>query len=460
MTWAAPDAQRPLILASWIIAFAPACQTLPTDCNPENQPNVIIILVDDLGWGDTEANGALGFKTPQFNRLAAEGLTFGHAYVPQPVCTPARAALLTGCHPMRLGLGQRVIFPYSTHGLHPSEETLAESLGALGYQSACIGKWHLGHAPEFMPLNQGFDEFYGIPYSNDMDAHHYAQLDFTAPDLPLVDHTEVIERSPNQAFFTQRFTDAAISFIQEHHQRPFFLYLAQPMPHRPIHASPPWINTSPLGLYGDVVQELDHSVGRILDELERLHLSEQTLVVFTSDNGPWRSESTGGLRGKKNTTWEGGVRVPMLARWRGKIPAGTNSDAPVTVMDLKPTLEAFCGVTSQVVHDGQDMSSHWLGGEAPTPKPIAFYRDQRLQAIRVGQWKLHLFRPEWQGNPHTPLLFCLQTDPNETTDLAHSHPGVVDHILGIADGFRSDLGDRAMGAVGTGTRPAGQAVSR
>ena len=435
-----------------------ACQSLTRSEASGGPPNVVVILADDMGWGDLESQGATGFSTPQLMRLASEGTRFLSGYVPQAVCTPSRAALLTGCYPMRLGLGQRVLFPYSTHGLNPLEETLAESLGQRGYKTACIGKWHLGHFPEFMPLSQGFDEYFGIPYSNDMDAHYYSHNDFQAPDLPLYRGEEVVERSPDQSLFTRRCTDAAIDFIERHKDERFFVYLAHPMPHRPIHASEPWVGSSELGLYGDVLQELDDSVGRILDALAALGLEEETLVVFTSDNGPWRRESTGGLRGKKNTTWEGGVRVPLLFRLPGRIPAGRTSGAPVSFMDLKPTVEALAGGISSVANDGRDFSAHLLGGAAPEDRLLAFYRDRRLQAMRWGRWKLHVHRPEWKGQEHAPLLFDLEADPGESNDLAADHPGVVARMLEDSARVRMDLGDIARGVVGNGVREAGQHV--
>jgi arylsulfatase A-like enzyme len=338
------------------------------------------------------------------------------------------------------------------------EETLAESLGQRGYKTACIGKWHLGHFPEFMPLSQGFDEYFGIPYSNDMDAYYYSHKDFQAPNLPLYRGEEVVERSPDQSLFTRRCTDAAIDFIERHKDERFFVYLAHPMPHRPIHASEPWVGSSELGLYGDVLQELDDSVGRILDALAALGLEEETLVVFTSDNGPWRRESTGGLRGKKNTTWEGGVRVPLIFRLPGRIPAGRTSRAPFAFMDLKPSVEALAGGLSAVANDGRDLSAHLLGGPDPEEHVLAFYRDRRLQALRRGRWKLHVHRPEWGGQDHAPLLFDLEADPGESKDLAAVQPGVVARMLEDSARVRVDLGDVARGVLGNGIREAGQHV--
>jgi arylsulfatase A len=451
-------ARAGLIFGLSVCLLAASCQAPARSETTDGPPNVVVILADDMGWGDLESQGATGFSTPQLTRLASEGTRFQSGYVPQSVCTPSRAALLTGCYPMRLGLGQRVLFPYSTHGLNPSEETLAESLSGRGYKTACIGKWHLGHFPEFLPLSQGFDEYFGIPYSNDMDAHHYSHNDFQAPGLALYRNEEVIERSPDQSQFTKRCTDAAIDFMERHKDERFFLYLAHPMPHQPIHASEPWVGSSELGLYGDVLQELDDSVGRILDALTALDLEKETLVVFTSDNGPWRRESTGGLRGRKNTTWEGGVRVPLIFRLPGRIPAGRTSRAPFAFMDLKPSVEALAGGISSAPNDGRDLSAHLAGGPDPEEHVLAFYKDQRLQALRRGRWKLHVHRPEWGGQVHPPLLFDLDADPGESKDLAATEPSVVARMLEDSARIRVDLGDVARGVRGNGIREAGQHV--
>jgi len=400
----------------------------------EPRPNVLLIFTDDQGWADLGVQGAVGFSTPNLDRLASEGTRLTSFYVAMPVCTPSRAGLLTGRHPMRLDLGRRVLFPFSNLGLAPDEETLAESLRNAGHATAIFGKWHLGHLPEYLPTRQGFDRFFGIPYSNDMDGHHYRDHNFKAPPLPLYSDEEVIEEAPSQAAFTRRFTDAAIEFIEENAARPWFAYLPHPMPHQPIHASEPFVGRTEAGLYGDVIEELDHHVGRLLDTLDRLSLAERTIVIFASDNGPWRRESAGPLRGKKNTTWEGGFRVPSLWRWPGQIPANRVSDAPITALDVMPTLEAFCDFVPNArrLLDGRDVSGFLRGGPAPAPDPFPFYREGKLQAVREGRFKLRL------GSP--PQLFDLIADRGETTDVAADHPEIVAELSTRAAAFRADLG--------------------
>ena len=439
-----------------------ACRAVLSDPALASPPNVVVIFADDLGWADLGVLGAEGFATPRLDRMANEGILFTDFYVPAPVCTPSRAALLTGCHPVRLGLGHRVLFPYSTTGLHHDEITLAELLAPAGYVSACIGKWHLGHQAEFLPRRHGFDRFFGVPYSNDMDRHDYRHLDFRAPPLPLYSDEEVIERAPAQALLTKRYTEEAIRFLREHHDRPFFLYLAHTMPHQPIAASEEFVGRSELGLYGDVIEEIDWSTGEILDALAELGLEENTLVVFSSDNGPWRRESAGALRGKKNTTWEGGMRVPGVVRWPGRVPAGERCGEVVSVMDLLPTVAGFAGVElpDDRILDGRDIAP-LLCGETGAKSPhdeFLYYRDERLQAVRSGRWKLHVHRPEWKGETRAPLLFDLEVDRGESSDVAAERPEVVQRLLLLAEAARADLGDAATGRPATNARPVGTAL--
>jgi len=422
---------------------------------------VVLVYADDLGWGDLGVQGATEFRTPNLDRLAAEGTRFTAAYVPEPMCTPSRAGLLTGCHPMRLGLGYWVLFPYSDTGLHRDEDTLAESLGRAGYATGIVGKWHLGHHPPFLPTRQGFDEWFGIPYSNDMDGHHYARRDFTAPPLPLYRGEQVVEESPDQATLTRRFTDEAIAFVRRHRDRPFFLYLAHAMPHKPIHASPAYAGRTET-VYGDVLEELDAGVGELVDVVDDLGLARRTLVLFASDNGPWRPASSGPLRGKKGTTWEGGVRVPLLARWPGHVPAGRVCAAPVSVLDVKPTVEALTGAAGAREVDGLDLSGLLRGREDARleGRTLAFYRHDRLQAIRRGPYKLHLYLAEWKGEVRDPLLFDLDRDAAETRDLAAERPDLVAELGRVAEELRADLGDAVVGRTGTGVRPVGTLDAR
>ncbi|MFN0165786.1 MAG: sulfatase [Bryobacteraceae bacterium] len=429
------------------------------------RPNFVIILADDLGYGDVGVYGATGFRTPNLDGMAGEGVRFGSFYTAAPVCTPTRAALLTGCHPVRLGLGHRVLFPYSTTGLNPDEITIAEILRRQGYATACVGKWHLGHHRKFLPTRQGFDSYFGIPYSNDMGNFEYRQQNFTSPPLPLLRNEEPVVAGPDQRYLTRRYTDESVDWIRRHRERPFFLYLAHHMPHVPIAASEEFRGKSAHGLYGDVIEELDWSVGQVLGALKRLGVDGNTFVVFTSDNGAvvwegeqrgYRSGSCGPFRGQKGTTWEGGMRVPCIARWPGKIPAGRTCDHPATVMDLLPTMARLAGTHEprDRIIDGRDI---WplLASKPGATSPhevIFFYRDERLEAVRSGRWKLH-FAKEQAFDP--PRLFDLEADRGESRDVAAEHPDVVRRLEKLAEALREDLGDASRNRTGRNVRPVG-----
>ncbi|MBX3177791.1 MAG: sulfatase [Candidatus Hydrogenedentes bacterium] len=434
-------------------------------------PNVVLIFTDDQGYGDVGCYGAEGYATPNLDALAAEGARFTDFYVPAPVCTPSRGALMTGSYPMRIGLGHRVLFPYSTYGLHPDETTLAEVLRGSGYATGMVGKWHLGHHPPFLPARQGFDHYFGIPYSNDMNGHLYKHLDFLAPPLPLMRGEYVIENDPDQRYLTRRFTEDAVRFIDENRDRPFFLYLAHAMPHVPIYASEAFLGSTEHGLYGDVIAEVDWSVGEIVRALDAAGIAENTLIIFTSDNGQApgnrrapQGEYTGGsagpLRGHKNTTWEGGMRVPCIMRWPARIPPGTVVTELATTMDLLPTVAGVAGAPlPEVTLDGRNILP-LMRGDAGAKSPhdaFYYYRDNRLQAVRSGGWKLHVHRPEWaeEGHDGAPLLFNLRDDIGETTDVAAAHPEVVRALQERAEAARAELGDAVTGQVGAGVRPYG-----
>lgn len=435
------------------------------------RPNVIIIFTDDQGYADVGVYGARGFATPHLDQLAESGIRFTDFYVAAPVCTPSRAALMTGSYPKRVGLAHRVLFPFSERGLNLGEMTLAELVKQRGYSTGIIGKWHLGHHPEFLPGNQGFDYFFGVPYSNDMGNHRYAALDFTSPPLPLMRNSRTIEVDPAQASLTRRFTEESVQFIRDHQDGPFFLYLAHCMPHLPIDASADFKGKSEYGLYGDVIEELDWSVGQIVETISELDLARKTLIIFTSDNGPvirpeeslgHRPGSAGPLRGHKNTTWEGGMRVPCLMSWPGRIPSGLVSEEIVTAMDFFPTLASLLDLPlpQDRLIDGKDISSiifGTAGAESPY-EAFFYYRDDRLQAVRSGEWKLHVYRPEWgdDSSAHSPLLFNLQTDVGETHDVAAEHPDVVERLLRFAESARQDLGDAVTGQEGANVRPVGE----
>ncbi len=369
----------------------------PALAQTDRPPNFVIIFTDDQGYGDVGVYGATSFRTPNLDRMAAEGVRFTDFYVAAPVCTPSRAALLTGSHPVRVGLGHRVLFPYSDTGLHSDEITIAEILKERGYATGIIGKWHLGHHRKFLPTSQGFDHYFGIPYSNDMGNHNYRREKMISPPLPILRNEARVEQHPDQAQLTRRYTREAVRFIRDHKDEPFFLYLPHSMPHRPLAASARFQGRSALGLYGDVIEEIDWSVGEVLEALREAGIDEHTLVIFTTDNGatiqPWprrgyRSGSNGPLRGGKNTTWEGGMRVPCIMRWPGKIPAGRVQTELATAMDFLPTAANLAGAAMPTdrVLDGKDiwpLMSMQAGAETPH-EAFSFYRDERLQAVRSG----------------------------------------------------------------------------
>jgi len=408
---------------------------------------VLIVFTDDQGWADLGVQGAEGFSTPNLDQLAEQGQRFTHFRVPVAVCTPSRAALLTGRHPVRMGLGHRVIFPFSTHGMPAAEQTVAELLGGAGYRTAIVGKWHLGHAQdEFHPLAQGFDHWFGVPYSNDMDSHYYGHNEFQSPPLPLWRDREVIEEGPEQRFLTKRFTDDALHWIEHGGEGPWFLYLAHVMPHQPLSVSWEFAGKTPAGLYGDVINEIDDSVGRLMTKLDELGQADNTIVIFTSDNGPWRQKSSGPLRGRKNSTWEGGHRVPCVVRWPTGLTAGQVRHEPWSTLDLLPTLAQFCDAPRQdgLPLDGYDRSA-WLRGEADhQATAFPYYKNEVLEAVEFAGWKLRFSVAE-DGSLVPGQLFQLQdewlrpVDFAEASDLSEKHPELVRAMLKQAKGIRSSM---------------------
>lgn len=409
----------------------------------EGPPNVIIIFCDDLGYGDLGCFGHPTIRTPNLDRMAAEGMKFTQFYAGACVCTPSRAALLTGRLPIRSGMcsdRRRVLFPDSQGGIQADEITLAEIFRAAGYATGCVGKWHLGHLPPFLPTNHGFDSYFGIPYSNDMDRSH----------LPLLRNEEIIEQPVNQSTITQRYTDEAVQFIESNHDQPFFLYFPHTFPHTPLFAGEAHLETSSRGLYGDVVEELDASVGRVLDTLREKDLTENTLVFFTSDNGPWLNRkahggSAGLLRGGKGSTWEGGMREPTLAWWPGTIEAGSVSQQVASTMDIFATA---CAILGQALPDDRLYDSHdltpVLTSEGPTTREALFYyRGTRLMAVRQGPWKAHYITQAGYGSAaeehDPPLLFHLEIDPGEQWNVADQHAEVLDQIQEVIETHRADL---------------------
>ncbi len=470
-----------LFLLTSLACLHAAC-SLPSG-ESDRPPNVVIIFTDDQGYADLGSYGAEGFTTPHLDRMAAEGMRFTDFYVAAASCSPSRAALLTGAYPQRVGI-PGVLMPQSAIGLHPDEITLAEMLKGRGYATACIGKWHLGHHPGHLPPNHGFDVYFGIPYSNDMTPDSTKNPNPPArrhPPLPLVEQLEVVETEPDQSQLTRRYTERAVAFIEQNKDQPFFLYLPHTFPHMPLFASEAFRGQTERGLYGDVIREIDWSVGQILDTLEKLGLDEHTLVVFTSDNGPWlvkgaNSGSAGPLREGKGTTFEGGHRVPLLMRWPGKIPAGSVSREMVTAMDLFPTIARLAGAELPPNHilDGKDIGPLMTGQPgAKTPHEAFFYyQGRQLHAVRSGSWKLHVphrYRSiegatlATATHPGTYVqdsiglaLFDLENDIGETTNLAAQHPAVVERLMGLIERARDDLGDALTGREGANVRPPGR----
>lgn len=458
-------------------------------------PNFILIVADDMGYADMSCQGAK-FKTPNLDRMAAEGSRFTSFYVAQAVCTASRAALLTGAYPNRVGL-QGALNHTSRNGIHQDEWLLPEMFKARGYKTAGVGKWHLGTRPKFHPTRHGFDEWFGIPYSNDNSEYHPV-LAAEMPPLPLHDGEQVIETDPDQTQFTRRFTERAQNFIERNSTNRFFLYLPHVMPHVPIFASAKFKGRSGAGLYADVMQELDWSVGEILATLKRLNLDERTLVIFTSDNGPFLSYgdhagSAQPLREGKLTAFEGGVRVPFIARWPGRIPAARVSREPLMAIDLLPTFaELIGGKLSTNKIDGRSVAN-LLFADAPQPeRPFLFYSGTELHAIRSGPWKLHfphpyltvMAEPGRDGKPSgwgklaarsiaesgvegiasrhgyrverlELSLFNLHDDPAETRNLAAQNPDMVAKLTALADEARRDLGDSLQNKKGAALRLAG-----
>ncbi|MFV0539632.1 MAG: sulfatase [Aestuariibaculum sp.] len=404
------------------------------------KPNIIIIFTDDQGYGDLSCYGATDLSTPNIDNLANQGIRFEQFYVPASVCTPSRASILTGKYPKKVGLHKEVIYPYSKTGLAPEETTIAEALKTQGYATACIGKWHLGHEKQFMPNNQGFDYFYGVPYSNDMDRYFYEKNQYQSPPLPVYLNEELVSEGPNQDFLTKMWTDATVNYIDKNSQAPFFIYLAHNMPHDPWHASDKFKGSSQRGLYGDVIQELDWSVGEIVKKLEAENILENTIIVFTSDNGPATRFKNGGkakpLRGGKASTWEGGMRVPGIISWPAKIPKGIVTKTPVSTLDLFPTLIEMTGgkIPNKSAIDGRDISKLlWYPDKTFKKKfELLYYgRNGDLEAFTNGEWKLHIKkRLGWKkSDGEFPIsLYNLKDDIAETHNLALKNPKQVEKL--------------------------------
>lgn len=457
----------------------------------ERPPNVVIMFCDDLGYADIGCFGAEGYETPHLDRMARQGVKFTNFHVASAVCSASRIALLTGCYNTRVGI-RGALGPKNKHGINVREMTIAELVKQKDYATAIFGKWHLGHHEPFLPTNHGFDEYYGIPYSNDMWPYHPGVRHLPMeerlkkwPHLPLFEGTKIINQKvtpDDQRKLTTQLTERAVEFIERNANKPFFLYVPHPQPHVPLFVSDKYQGKTKRGLYGDVISEIDWSMGEILKALKRTGNDRNTLVIFTSDNGPWlsygeHSGRTGPLREGKGTSWEGGVRVPFIARWPGKIPAGKTIAEPAMTIDILPTIAGLIGGSlPQHKIDGKDI---WpllqakSGAISPQEAYWVYYGNNQLQAVISGRWKLvlpHRYRT-MAGNPggkggipnkyssdtvKKPELYDLFADVSETTDLSGQYPDVLKRMQKHAAAAYAELGDGSLKKPGPGIRPAGQ----
>lgn len=455
----------------------------------EDTPNIVLIFMDDMGYGDLNANGALGYHTPHIDKLAAQGMRFTNFYAAQPICSASRAGILTGCYPNRIGI-PGAIFPNSKVGLHSDEETIPELLKKKGYATAMVGKWHLGDAKEFLPLQHGFDEYFGLPYSNDMWPIAYGNGEITKwtswkldmPLLPLIEGNKTIEHIESMIQMdelTTRYTKKAVRFIKKNRKKPFFLYFAHSMPHVPLAVSNKFKGKSEQGLYGDVMMEIDWSVGQIMKVLKDNSLDDNTLFIFTSDNGPWlnfgnHAGSAGGLREGKQTTFEGGQKEPCIMRWPGVIPQGTISNKLTSTLDLLPTIATITKIPRSAKKiDGVNIISVLKGEKDTNPRNTLYYyyNDNSLEAVREGHWKLvlpHKYRTYegeqpandgFMGKKHNTQiglsLYNLRRDPGERYDVKDQNPDVVEKLQELAEKARKDLGDSLTGRAGDNRRKSG-----
>ena len=475
----------PFLCAVLVVGF---CFVIPEAKGQEERPpNVVVIFIDDMGYADIGPFGAKGYETPNLNRMAKEGRIFTDFYVTQAVCSASRAGLMTGCYNVRVGI-LGALGPSAKIGINEAEVTLAEICKQKGYATACYGKWHLGHHEKFLPMQHGFDDYFGLPYSNDMWPFHpgvrHLQMEQRLkkwPHLPLIDKNAVVNAQmtgEDQEQLTTQYTERAVRFIEDHKTKPFFVYLPHSMVHVPLYVSDKFKGKSQRGLFGDVMMEVDWSVGQILDTLRKHNLQNDTLVIFTADNGPWLSYgdhagSAGPLREGKGTMFDGGCRESCVMWWPGKIPAGTSCSVPAMTIDILPTVAHLIG--AKLPDHRIDGRNIWplMAGEtgATSPHEAYFmYYGKQLQAVRSGRWKLHFphgYRT-MAGKPggtggipanYTSAkigkkLFDLEADVGETTDVSAEHPEVVKRLTALADGMRKELGDN--GVAGSGMRPVGK----
>ena len=453
----------------------------------DRPPNVVIIFIDDMGYADIGPFGAEGYETPHLDRMAQEGRIFTDFYVTQAVCSASRAGLLTGCYNVRVGIGG-ALGPKSNIGINADEVTIAEICKQKDYATACYGKWHLGHHRKFLPMQHGFDDYFGLPYSNDMWPYHPGVLKLPMeerlkkwPHLPLIEGNKTINpqvTGKDQEQLTTQYTEKAVQFIDDHKDEPFLVYLPHSMVHVPLYVSDKFKGKSKRGLFGDVMMEVDWSVGQVLNAIRKHDLQNDTLVIFTADNGPWLSYgdhcgSAGPLREGKGTMFDGGCRESCVMWWPGKIPADSTCSVPAMTIDILPTIAELIGAKlPDHTIDGRNIWPLMAGEDGATSPHEAYfmYYGRQLQAVRSGKWKLHFphgyrtmaGRPGGTGGIPTAYsqakigleLFDLESDIGETTDVAKSHPEVVERLAELADEMRQDLGDNNV--KGKGIRPAGR----
>ncbi|TMI61533.1 MAG: sulfatase [Bacteroidetes bacterium] len=478
----------------WFLSFAivvvglSGFKQLEPQQEKANTPNVILILTDDMGYGDLESYGGYPYHTPNINKLANQGMQFTNFYVSQAVCSPSRASFLTGCYPNRIGISG-ALSPTADIALNPDEETIPELLKANGYKTCMVGKWHLGYKPPFLPMGHGFDEFFGLPYSHDYWPVNYdgkpADTSTTRGKWPVLkliegnERTKTITTLDDAAQLTTMYTERAVNFIKKNKSNPFFLYLAHNMPHVPLAVSDKFKNKSGAGLYGDVMEEIDWSVGEIMKTLETNGLTKNTIVIFTSDNGPWltygdHGGNTGGFREGKGSAWEGGVRVPFIISWPGMIKSGSICNNMAASMDLLPTLVSICKAKMPVKKiDGVNILSLFKQEKNANPRDemVYYYDRNNLKCIRKGQWKLTFpcvsqtykkasaigyngWPGKYASDSVSLALYDLRTDPGETLDVKEYHPEIVQQLMVIADGYRKQLGDDLTKQAGSEVRPA------
>ena len=467
-----------------------SCTIKSQDKTPQQSPNFVLIFIDDMGYGDPGCYGATGYQTPNIDKLAAEGMRFTNFYSAQPVCSASRAGILTGCYPNRIGISG-ALFPHNDVGINPNETTIAEMLKEKGYATAIFGKWHLGHHKKFLPLQNGFDEYTGLPYSNDMwplddvgnplpENHPRA----SNPDLPLIEGNEpvdYIKTLKDQDKLTTIYTEKAVDFINRNAGKPFFLYIPHSMGHVPLGVSDKFRGKSEQGKYGDVMEEVDWSVGQIEKALEDNGIAENTVFIFTTDNGPWlnygnHAGSAGGLREGKTTSWEGGQRVPFIIKWPGNTPAGTICNKLGCAVDILPSFAAIAGTSlPELKIDGVDITELWKGNFDAEPRDniLFYYGKNNLNAVRKGNWKLVLPHkwasyhttpgkdgyggPRIQMTVETPELYNMMRDPGEQYNVIEQHPEKAAEIMKIAEAARAELGDLNVGLEkGSGTREIGK----